>query len=315
MRGALADDLPNQEHSRKKQSSTSTGTMKAHTSEIANFVFGYGSLICSHSRRITVPEQAHKVATPVVANGVERMWSKRTNRGMTAMGVRFEPDAQCVGVLLPVNETELRSFDKREQGYDRKRLSLDQVDLVSFLDPTYYQSEDHAVFVHAKQQKNDRKIALWVYVQRDPLPPTPEHPIVQSYVDVILRGCLSISEEFAKEFIETTVGWHPKEMEHIVGADSETGSSSNQDTERVPYLDSNAAANEDDRSNSSDSDQGAEDEDDDDAIWVDDRQRPIYIRGDPQYSRKKARELDRLLKRHRPQHFTQRQPLPIRASE
>lgn len=235
---------------------------------------------------------------------------------MTAMGVRFEPDAQCVGVILPVNETELRAFDKREQGYDRKRLSLAQVDLVSFLDPAFYQSEDHSVFVQAKQRKDERKIALWLYVQRNPLPPTPEHPIVQSYVDVILRGCLSISEEFAKEFIETTVGWHPKEMEHIVGVGNETESTSNQDRESETDLDSNAAANDDDRSNSSSNDDGADaDDDDDEAIWVDDRRHPIYIRGDPQYSRKKARELDRLLKRHRPQHFTQRQPLPIRSSE
>jgi cation transport regulator ChaC len=245
---------------------------------IQHFVFGYGSLICPHSRAITAPDQAHKIATPVVVHGVERTWSKRTNRGMTAMGVRFSTEAECVGVLLPVNDQELSQFDEREMGYDRVALNLDNVSAVPFLEQDEHY-EDDDVFLQAKERNNTETIQIWVYVPQRTLPPAPEHPIVQTYVDTILRGCLSISEEFAKEFIETTKGWHPDEL-------------SSQD------------------SNESDSDAS-----DEEAIWVDDRQDPVYIRGDPKWSRSKAKELDLLLQTHRPDQFSNRRQLDVLVSQ
>jgi hypothetical protein len=48
---------------------------------------------------------------------------------------------------------------------------------------------------------------VWVYVPKDPIPPDTSHPILQSYVDIIMRGCLSIHDDFARSFINTTVGW------------------------------------------------------------------------------------------------------------
>jgi hypothetical protein len=103
--------------------------MKTATT-LNHFVFGYGSLICPESRAITAPEQSHKIATPVSVKNVERVWSKRTARGMTAMGVRFVEDAACIGVILPVSDKELALFDEREQGYDRKALLLSDVEQV-----------------------------------------------------------------------------------------------------------------------------------------------------------------------------------------
>lgn len=243
---------------------------------------GYGSLICPHSRSITVPEQADKVATPVLVQGIQRQWAKRTKRGMTAMGIHFVEGAECVGVLLPVNETELRQFDEREQGYDRVLIDLDQVDAVPFLNDEHYDHEDHSIFLNAKAANDKESIRIWVYVQQEPMPPTIDHPIAQSYVDTILRGCLHISEEFAVEFIQTTKGWHPEEIEdmEVFSSDEEFSS-------------------DDGSFNSSDSN----------TVWVDDRKDPIYIRGDPEWSLKKAPVLDRLLRKHRPSHFQHRQPL------
>ena len=40
-------------------------------------------------------------------------------------------------------------------------------------------------------------------------PPSAKYPILQSYVDVCLSGCLEHGEEFAREFIETTFLWSP----------------------------------------------------------------------------------------------------------
>jgi cation transport regulator ChaC len=256
-----------------------TATLATH------FVFGYGSLICPESRAITAPEQAHKIATPVSVRNVERVWSKRTTRGMTAMGVRFVPDAECIGVILPVSVTELAQFDEREQGYDRVPLELSDVQQVSFLSQEHYEEDDHDIFLQAKEQNATEAVKIWVYVQRVENPASPEHPIVQTYVDTILRGCLSISEEFAQEFIASTKGWHPAEL-----------LDDNDETNNVP-------PSPDKQDSDSDSDY--------EGIWVDDRHSPVYIRGDPVWSRSNSKELDELLLEHRPDHFPNRVRLTV----
>ena len=88
-------------------------------------------------------------------------------------------------------------------------------------------------------------------------------------VDIILRGRLSISEEFANEFIAKTKGWHPEEQKclHEVSVTPGEGS-----------------------------------------IWVDDRDHPLYRRSDHSYSKAKGHELDLLLRRHRPKHLDERAP-------
>ena len=49
--------------------------------------------------------------------------------------------------------------------------------------------------------------SAWVYITDHPSQPSESCPIAQSYVDVVLSGCLDIGDEFAKEFIRTTSGW------------------------------------------------------------------------------------------------------------
>jgi hypothetical protein len=87
----------------------------------SQFIFGYGSLLCSHSRAVTLPEHAQAVVTPVAVKGVERVWSKRADR-MMAMGIRFNSAASTIGILLPVTMQDIQAFDVREQGYDRIEL-------------------------------------------------------------------------------------------------------------------------------------------------------------------------------------------------
>lgn len=243
-----------------------------------NYVFGYGSLICSKSRSITAPETLNREVTPVLVHGLERMWAKRSATGMTAMGVRFQEGAECVGVFLPLTDSELLQFDEREKGYDRMPLLPADIEPVPFLNPKHYQGKQQQNLLRLiKEQPND--VCLWVYVQQEDQFPTPEHPIVQTYVDTILRGCLSISDEFAAEFITGTKGWHPEEIP-VLDDESSVSSSSDDDSDdgSVTYEPS----------------------------WIDDRDDPVYIRGDPKYSRKNSKDLDKLLKTHRPGHFRHR---------
>jgi cation transport regulator ChaC len=263
----------------------------ATVNTLTHFVFGYGSLICPESRAITAPEQSHKIATPVQVNNVERVWSKRTARGMTAMGVRFVQDAACIGVILPVSDKELTLFDEREQGYDRVPLELSNVEQVSFLSEAHYEEDDHDIFLQAKELNATDAVQIWVYVQRVENPASAEHPIVQTYVDTILRGCLSISEEFAQEFIASTKGWHPDEL---LDDDDDDGDDADMKA---------SSSSEDKQDSDTDSDY--------EGIWIDDRHDPVYIRGDPVWSRKNSHELDQLLLEHRPDHFPNRVRLTV----
>lgn len=218
-----------------------------------HFVFSYGSLICKKSRIITAPTLADKDAIPVQIQGVERIWAKRTQRGMTAMGVRFKKGSVCTGVLLPVTEEELVRFDGRENGYDRYQIPLDNVEEVPFLaKKKHYEKMDyeHADVVFPESNvlaeneevkektttavtttkgtassKNtittvtttttttttittsvgdnngaEHKVFIWIYIQRYDIPADEEFPIAQSYVDIILRGCMGISKEFCSIF-------------------------------------------------------------------------------------------------------------------
>ncbi|CAB9528870.1 expressed unknown protein [Seminavis robusta] len=246
---------------------------------IQQFVFGYGSLICPHSRAITAPTLAERTVTPVLVRHVERTWAKAVpSVGFTAMGVRFADDAECVGVLVPVNDRELSQFDARERGYNRVPLYINDVEPVPFLDSNKYEKDP---FWQAKAMTQDQSsIRIWMYMQQNLAPPSEDTPIVQSYVDTILRGCLTISEDFAEQFIANTKGWHPNEISDDEEDDEEEDMDIGSDEEQSTENDNSSLSDED-------------------VFWVDDRHDPIYPRGDQKFMLKNKKKLDSLLKRHR----------------
>ena len=179
------------------------------------------------------------------------------------MGVRVRAKADCVGVLVPVNDEELAQFDLRELGYDR--LPIDPKD-VRLADGGGGDDDEKGLPLYPQS-------TIWVYVQQSPEPVSQESPIAQTYLDVILRGCLSISEQFARDFLQTTRGWHLKDFEHT------------DEAQRVKQ----------------------DVEGGDDSIlehhvhWVNDRKNPLYVRADVEYSKTHAHVLDRILQEHRPE--------------
>ncbi|WP_299014326.1 gamma-glutamylcyclotransferase family protein [uncultured Photobacterium sp.] len=148
------------------------------------YIFGYGSLINSHSRQLT--GQTGK-ALPVIVNGLQRHWGKVDGRYRISPLVAVEGEGCCNGVLVNIHEDVLSRFDCREKGY--RRIELDPDNLVAYVEVS-------------------RTEPIWAYVRTNPAPPCNEKPIMQTYVDTVLAGCLSISEQFAETFVETTKGWH-----------------------------------------------------------------------------------------------------------
>ncbi|MCH8533074.1 MAG: gamma-glutamylcyclotransferase [Saccharospirillum sp.] len=149
-------------------------------------LFGYGSLICNDSRSRTGLSGA---ALAVEVAGIARHWAVPVpDYQATAVGALEDPQSQCCGVIFQVDDANLARFDEREQGYNRIPLPWHQVrSLDANPLPTEY--------------------PLWAYVGKGVEPPSPNQPIMQTYVDVILHGCLQFNEDFARRFLQTTQSW------------------------------------------------------------------------------------------------------------
>jgi len=226
-----------------------------------NLIFGYGCLICPHSRTVTAPTSKGRQAIPVQVDHLQPIWSIRWD-GVTFLGIRVVQGRKCVGVLIPVTNTELEEFDKRECGYER--IQIDPVHVHALQQPSQAGGSVAAYTM-------DEGAPIWVYVPQKSESATEDAPIYQSYIDVILRGCLSISPEFAREFLLTTSGWH---QEHL-HEDHHSRSSSSSSSSCVH--------------------------------WINDRHNPRYVRADSVYSKAHADYLDRLLELYRPEFFDRKE--------
>lgn len=153
---------------------------------MTHYIFGYGSLMNSASRRLT-GKTGH--TAPATITGFVRHWGKIETTTTASPLVVDHGDGKVNGLLLAIHEDELSEFDVREHGYVRAQVA------------------SHAVTSTLALNASD---AVWVYLKHEPIPPCENTPILQTYVDTVLSGCLEISEQFAIQFIENTVGWqHP----------------------------------------------------------------------------------------------------------
>lgn len=149
---------------------------------MTHWIFGYGSLMCADSRaRTGVTGEAF----PVILHGVERGWNVPiAGAQLSVVGIHRQADKKTGGVLFPLNDSELRHFDAREVEYERVPLAREQLELV----------RGHQL----------PEGEYWVYM---PQPSESHHPIAQSYLDVILHGCLQESMDFARHFLRHTSAW------------------------------------------------------------------------------------------------------------
>ena len=176
--------------------------MKTH-----NYLIGYGSLMEEESRTRTTPTA--KVAFPISVSGLMRGWFARTDVvGLTTtfLGCVRKDDHdsnyRMNAVIYRTTEEELEATDKRELNYEREEVPRDHItDYVSVL-------PDNA--------------RVWIYLNKftaeNPMEkafPNMDFPIVQSYVDICVNGCLEMEalypeakkKQFAKDFLTTTYHW------------------------------------------------------------------------------------------------------------
>jgi gamma-glutamylcyclotransferase (GGCT)/AIG2-like uncharacterized protein YtfP len=147
------------------------------------YIFGYGSLIEQASRMKTTPQAMYVL--PARARGFARGWWARTGSiGFTTTFVGAIPgkSKSVNGVIYAVSEQELEATNKREQGYTATDITSDVEILSGGSTPK------DKVWIYVNDFKNEK--------ERQKSLPTPQFPIVQSYVDICLTGCLQIEQGF-----------------------------------------------------------------------------------------------------------------------
>jgi len=163
------------------------------------YIFGYGSLIEQASRMRTTP--AAMYVLPARVPGFARGWWARTGAvGFTTtfVGAIEEKSSTVNGVVYAVSDKELDATDQREQGYKRMDVTND-VEILGGYKPK------GKAWIYVNDFKNEQELKNSL--------PTPHFPIVQSYVDICLTGCLQIEQgfpdagDFAVEFITSTQKW------------------------------------------------------------------------------------------------------------
>ncbi|WP_154859505.1 gamma-glutamylcyclotransferase family protein [Cyclobacterium xiamenense] len=169
-----------------------------------NYIFGYGSLLETESRKRTNP-LVDKVY-PLKIHGFLRGWFARTGvEGLTTtfLGcIKANKDSFVNGIIYEVSQEELNELDKREKGYKRILVPNEAIeDYFSILNST------DNVFIYSNVFPNNK-------IPDNSLP-AKDYPIVQSYVDMCIQGCIEIEsvhnnpliKNFTKDFIQSTKYW------------------------------------------------------------------------------------------------------------
>ncbi len=143
------------------------------------FFFGYGSLVNRATHDFTG-------ARPAQIRGWRRAWRATPIRAVSFLTVVPAPGHKLLGLIAPVPDNSWDSLDLRERAYDRY--------------PAH-----HAV-IHDLPHKPE--IAIYAIPEGKHSPPTPENPILLSYLDVVLQGYLrEFGPDGVEHFFDTTDGW------------------------------------------------------------------------------------------------------------
>ena len=163
------------------------------SSEAPHFLIGYGSLMEKGSRLRTNPGAIDSY--PVKLKGYKRIWGARGQVYRAVFLTLLKDDRSSLNaVYYAASKEDFLATDEREYMYCRTRVKPDDLSAMGL--------------------KKLHKGTFWAYVKKDNKAAelSAEYPIVQSYVDIFLNGCLQIQKiyginNFAEQCINTTYGW------------------------------------------------------------------------------------------------------------
>lgn len=173
-----------------------------------HYIVGYGSLINAESKNRTYPETGLNI--PVKVSGFRRTWTARgysnASLSTTYLGVEINKDSYLNGVIFTVpNAVALQKYDERERYYCRVKVPSEDITVLKG------NISDNGTF---PPQSELNKSEFWIYVTIPHFSEYPDekYPIVQSYVDIFLAGCIQMEKKyglqnFSDECVTKTEGW------------------------------------------------------------------------------------------------------------
>jgi hypothetical protein len=195
-------------------SSSATASTPATAPGHFDYIFGFGSIINTATHAPWLAEMPASNCTAALPGqrailkatfGCERSWNFRSNTGFTALGITRVENGEAkdiCGVLFRITHDMIPAFDRREVGYDRVEIDREHLEFVP-ADKIYKESLDTPLQIQSNEH-------IWVYIPQQSycLTANEDHPILQSYVDTVMQGCLEWGgESMAVQFVQTTTGW------------------------------------------------------------------------------------------------------------
>lgn len=143
------------------------------------YFFGYGSLVNLATHDFPDPR-------PARLQGWKRVWRHTDLRQVAFLTVVPDPATEIEGMIAHVPKNDWAALDKREWAYDRVPATQ------SVSHPLTHEVEI-AVYAVPHDKQNEQ---------------TNRHPLVLSYIDVVVQGYLrAYGEDGADRFFATTDGW------------------------------------------------------------------------------------------------------------
>ena len=140
--------------------------------------FGYGSLVNLATHDYAMPR-------PARLHGWRRVWRHTSLRPVAYLSVERAEGCVIEGVVAHVPGGDWAALDAREAAYTRHDVT----------EQTHHDGPGNPVAVY---QVHHGHLA----------PPRPDHPILLSYIDVVVQGYLRLfGHEGAEAFFATTHGW------------------------------------------------------------------------------------------------------------
>lgn len=140
--------------------------------------FGYGSLV---NLATHVYEDPH----PATLSGWRRVWKHSSRRPVAFLSVEPAEQTEILGLIAHVPGADWAALDAREQAYIRRDVT-------------------HQV----RHTRPRRETAVYEAARGHIAPPSTEHPILLSYLDVVVQGYLNVhGADGARHFFDTTGGW------------------------------------------------------------------------------------------------------------
>lgn len=143
------------------------------------YFFGYGSLV-------NLATHDFPDAKPARLKGWKRAWRHTDLRPVAFLTAIPDDSSEIEGMVAHVPKNDWAALDQREWAYDR----VPATNAVS-----------HPL-------THDVEIAVYAVPQGQHTHPTQQHPLLLSYIDVVIQGYLrTYGDEGADRFFATTDGW------------------------------------------------------------------------------------------------------------